>query len=138
MPERDSQVPPPATGSAAGGSPSVAPASGSRRAEQRTEVVWAVDCEHADTFLYAYITNVSSLGLFVRTVTPLPVGTQVRLTFAPRNDAPFRLLAEVAWINEDKVGCPNPGMGMRFLDLHLEERERLVEAIRTIAYLRSS
>lgn len=134
MSERDSQMPPNLP--PAGSTPSVAPTSGSRRAEERTEVVWAVDCEHADTFLYASITNVSSLGLFVRTESPLPVGTHVRLTFAPRNDAPFRLHAEVAWINQDTAG-PNPGMGMRFLDLHLEERERLVEAIRTIAYLRS-
>ncbi|MBK7399441.1 MAG: TIGR02266 family protein [Myxococcales bacterium] len=128
MSERDSFLPP---------SPSSPPGAATRRAEERTEVSWAVDCEHADTFLYAAITNVSSLGLFVRTVTPLPIGTQVRLSFSPRNDAPFRLLAEVAWINHDKPGCPNPGMGMRFIDLHLDERERLVEAIRTIAYLRS-
>ena len=31
---------------------------------------------------------------------------------------------------------PNPGMGVRFVDLTLDERERLVEVIRTIAYVR--
>jgi type IV pilus assembly protein PilZ len=31
---------------------------------------------------------------------------------------------------------PNPGMGIKFVNLKLEQRERLVEVIRTIAYLR--
>ena len=30
----------------------------------------------------------------------------------------------------------NPGMGIRFVNLSLEERERLVDTIRTIAYVR--
>jgi type IV pilus assembly protein PilZ len=31
---------------------------------------------------------------------------------------------------------PNPGMGIRFVNLTLDDREKLVEVIRTIAYLR--
>jgi type IV pilus assembly protein PilZ len=31
---------------------------------------------------------------------------------------------------------PNPGMGIRFITLTLPDRERIVETIRTIAYLR--
>ena len=31
---------------------------------------------------------------------------------------------------------PNPGMGVRFVNLRPDERERLVEVIRTIAYVR--
>ncbi len=108
-----------------------------RRAAERTEVAWAVDCEGEDTFLFAAIINVSALGLFVRTEQPLPIGTRMRLSFAAKGTDPFRLLAEVAWINRNTPTCPNPGMGMRFLDLHPDERERLVEVIRTIAYLRS-
>lgn len=102
---------------------------------------WAVDCASQDTFLYAYITNVSSLGLFVYTERPLPVGTRMKLSFAPEGAArgtAFELLGEVAWINPNKPGGenPNPGMGVRFLDLCPDDRERLVEAIHTIAYVR--
>ncbi len=112
----------------------------SRRAEERCEVSWAVDCASDDTFLYAYITNVSSLGLFVRTEYPLPVGTRVRLSFAPEGFRPFDLWGEVAWLNPHRPGGsnPNPGMGVRFLDLHLDDRERLVAAVRTIAYVRDA
>jgi len=31
---------------------------------------------------------------------------------------------------------PNPGMGVRFVNLQPEQRERLVEVVRTIAYVR--
>lgn len=118
-------------------SPSKAPAA-SRRAEERLDVSWSVDCASEETFLYAYITNVSSLGLFVRTEHPLPVGTRVHLTFAPDGCGPFELLGEVAWINPHIPGGqnPNPGMGVRFVDLNLDDRERLVDAIHTIAYVR--
>lgn len=117
----------------------------SRRAEERLEVRWAVDCASDETFLYAYITNVSSLGLFVRTDRPLPIGTRIQLAFTPNGCEPFELRGEVAWINPIREGHellrdgnpnPNPGMGVRFLDLALEDRERLVDAIRTIAYVR--
>jgi type IV pilus assembly protein PilZ len=110
----------------------------SRRAEERHEVRWAVDCASEDTFLYAYITNVSSLGLFVRTERPLAVGTRIRLSFAPDGCPAFELWGEVAWINPvvPNGSNPNPGMGVRFLDLSLDDRERLVVAIHTIAYVR--
>ena len=39
--------------------------------------------ETEDTFLYACITNISAMGIFVRTDTPLPVGTRLTLRFAP-------------------------------------------------------
>jgi type IV pilus assembly protein PilZ len=33
---------------------------------------------------------------------------------------------------------PNPGMGIRFIDLTSEARERLIDAVRTIAYVRDN
>ena len=107
----------------------------SRRAQERVSVTWNVDCRSDDTFLYAYITNVSAMGLFVKTDTPLPIGTRLELAFSPDGVRPFRLIGEVAWINADSKS-PNPGMGVRFVELHADERERLVAAIKTIAYVR--
>ena len=60
-PERDSRP-------EVGERPSDAPGSGAeRRRSGRFEVTWQVDCETEDTFLYAYITNISEMGIFVRT-----------------------------------------------------------------------
>lgn len=107
-----------------------------RRSADRFEVVWSVDCETEDTFLYAAITNISALGIFVRTEEPLRIGTRLRLRFAPASAAqPLVFDGRVQWINPARPGCPNPGMGIRFVGLSLDDRERVVEIIRTIAYL---
>ena len=33
---------------------------------------------------------------------------------------------------------PNPGMGIRFVDLSPESRERIINSVRTIAYVRDN
>lgn len=108
------------------------------RAAQRVPVTWEVDCETEDTFLYACITNVSALGIFVQCLDPLAVGTELTLSFRPvGNDAPFTLRGRVQWVNELRPDGDdiNPGMGIQFLDLEPEQREQLVSIIKTIAYL---
>lgn len=108
-----------------------------RRVSERIDVTWSVDCETDDTFLYASITNISEMGIFVQTKEPLEVGTTLTLRFAPPGHQPFVLRGLVQWLNPVRAlsVSPNPGMGVRFTDLTPEDRERLVEAIRTIAYV---
>jgi type IV pilus assembly protein PilZ len=110
-----------------------------RRNADRIPVSWSVDCKTEDTFLYASIRNISELGIFVATRDPLLIGTRVTLSFSPPGATQsFVLSGVVQWINPVRLLSENrnPGMGIRFVDLKLEDRERLVEAIRTIAYLR--
>lgn len=118
-----------------------------RRSEGRVDVTWSVDCETEDTFLYASIANISAMGIFVRTESPLEPGTAVQLRFAPVTSAageplvsrgPLLLKGTVQWVNPVRPGGdnPNPGMGIRFVDLDLPTRELIVEAVRSIAYLR--
>jgi type IV pilus assembly protein PilZ len=110
-----------------------------RRSSDRMDVLWSVDCETEETFLYAAITNISAMGIFVRTTDPLPIGTHVTLRFAPPpTREPFALTGVVQWVNtiRPQKDNPNPGMGIRFMSLTLADRERIVEAIHTIAYLR--
>ena len=118
---------------------SAAPVSGTnRRSAERIDVTWSVDCETEDTFLYAAITNISELGIFVKTTEPLPAGTHLTLRFAPPNSKPFVFEGKVQWVNYVRplADNPNPGMGIRFINLTPDDRETLVEIIRTIAYLR--
>jgi type IV pilus assembly protein PilZ len=119
-------------------SPSSAPPASNRRSYDRFDVTWSVDCVAEDTFLYASIANISQMGIFVRTVDPLAVGTRLMLSFSPPGHEAFKLEGVVAWVNKVRPGGdnPNPGMGMKFVSLALEDRERLVEIIRTIAYVR--
>src|SRR5580704_10405914 len=104
-----------------------------RRSYDRFDVEWAVDCIADDTFLYASIANISAMGIFVKTTDPLVVGTRLTLTFEPPGYEPFKLQGQVAWVNVVRPDGdnPNPGMGLRFTNLRPEERERLVEVIRT-------
>ncbi len=117
------------------------PPSEDKRAAERIEVSWSVDCETEDTFLFASITNISALGIFVQTNEPLDVGTVIKLRFAAKasKQEPFVMRGHVQWVNKVHAFGDNlnPGMGIRFMDLKPEERERLVEVVRTIAYLRS-
>jgi type IV pilus assembly protein PilZ len=121
--------------------PSERPPVSDRRSSDRIEVMWAVDCESSDTFLYASIANISEFGIFVRTHEPLEVGTRLILRFAPPGaPEPFVLQGQVQWVNVVRMLAdnPNPGMGIRFIELTREARERLVEAVRTIAYVRDN
>jgi type IV pilus assembly protein PilZ len=118
--------------------PDPPPRNDDRRNYDRYEVEWAVDCIAEDTFLYASIANISAMGIFVKTFDPLSVGMRLVLSFAPPGYEPFKLEGEVAWINAVRADGdnPNPGMGVRFVNLRPDDRERLVEIIRTIAYVR--
>lgn len=126
--ERDSVVP---------ARPSVAPDGRERRSSPRIDVDWAVDCHDGDTFLYSYITNISDMGIFIATREPPAVGTPLTLRFAPPGDEELALSGEVAWVNpwRESGDNPNPGFGVRFVNLEPVHRERLVAIVHAIAYL---
>lgn len=109
-----------------------------RRVAERVPVTWSVDCETEDTFLYASITNISALGIFVATNDPLEIGTRLTLRFAPPGHRAFVLQGIVQWINPIRMLSENrnPGMGIQFDGITASDREQLVEAIHTIAYVR--
>jgi type IV pilus assembly protein PilZ len=113
-----------------------------RRSEQRLPVHLEVDCGHGDSFLYAYITDISSMGIFIRTDTPLPVGTVLELGFTPpaaaKGDPPpkrLELTGQVMWNTSEQTDAQNPGMGVRFDHTSPKTRARLLEIVRAIAYL---
>lgn len=149
-----------------------------RREHQRIAISLSVDCASGENFLFAYIENISCMGIFIRTDRPYPVGTRINVRFAcqrepnaavvpagwalgpatPAGSAmpmvsaatlePARqtdttplleLEGEVSWINPVRLSAdnPNPGMGVRFLHVAPEVRERLVDLVHTVAYLRS-
>ncbi len=110
-----------------------------RRGEPRILVDLEVDYGNEDNYLFAYIRDISATGIFVRTTEPEPPGTRLNLRFTPRAaQPPLELEGEVIWINPyrpDKRDNLHPGMGIRFVDLSPDNRRRLVEFIKTFAYL---
>ncbi|MEM1032652.1 MAG: PilZ domain-containing protein [Myxococcota bacterium] len=102
-------------------------------------VYWVVNCDTEETFLFATIDNIRDLGIFIRTDEPLAVGTPMVLTFGTLYAHAFSITGRVQWVNEVCAFGENlnPGMGIKFGDLDRDDRERLVAAVRTIAYLRA-
>jgi len=98
-----------------------------------------VDYGNEENYLFAYIRDISATGIFVRTNSPEPPGTRLNLRFTAHESlAPFELEGEVIWINPFRPGHSDnlhPGMGIRFIGLTHEDRERLVAFIKTFAYL---
>lgn len=113
-----------------------------RRKSQRILVDLEVDYQCEDTFLFAYITDMSAFGIFIRTNNPEPPGTRLNLRFKlPDEKEALNLEGEVIWINPYRPGDfnnINPGMGVKFIDLSMEVKERLLDLIRKIAYLSDS
>lgn len=110
-----------------------------RRVHERFDTSIAVDYASGDTFLFAYLQNISEMGIFLSTDNPLSVGTRLRLRFQTEESAePMTLDGEVTWINPVRESGDNlnPGMGLRFVGLTAERREEVVALVRTVAYLR--
>ncbi|HUQ02002.1 MAG TPA: TIGR02266 family protein [Kofleriaceae bacterium] len=110
-----------------------------RRAAPRVLVDLDVDYRSENTYLFASSRDISETGIFVRTIEPLPPGTQLNLRFGPDDeDEILELEGEVMWVNPyrpDALANLDPGMGVRFVPLRTAMRQRLLELIRRIAYI---
>ena len=109
-----------------------------RREHERVAVCLEVDYRCDDTFLFAYITDISILGIFVHTTRPESPGTRLMLRFTPPGTDPLLIKGEVIWINPyrpDDSEQRNPGMGIRFVSLSARQRDAIGHLVRTFAYL---
>jgi type IV pilus assembly protein PilZ len=106
----------------------------------RIEVDWA----SGETFLFAYITDISALGIFVQTEEPAPKGRRIRLRFGAPSDAraaehypdlPFELTGEVVWCSGDGDDDDRRGMGVQLVDLDDAKRDRVLQLVQAVAYL---
>jgi uncharacterized protein (TIGR02266 family) len=110
-----------------------------RRQAPRVLVDLEVDYASEENYLFAYITDISETGIFVRTTTPEQPGTHLNLRFRPDDEGPqIEVEGEVIWVNPFRPGVADnlhPGMGIRFVALDDELRDRLLELVRRFAYL---
>ena len=109
-----------------------------RRRAPRVLVDLEVDYALEENYLFAYITDISETGIFVRTTTPEQAGTHLNLRFRSDDKSQIEVEGLVIWVNPYRPGAPDnlhPGMGIRFVDLDDDMRERLLELVRRFAYL---
>src|SRR6187402_3581293 len=69
-----------------------------RRRAPRVFVDLEVDYASEENYLFAYITDISETGIFVRTTTPEQPGTLLNLRFRPDDEGPqIEVEGEVIW-----------------------------------------
>jgi hypothetical protein len=97
----------------------------SRRDEERVTI--NKEFESFDAFINEYVTNISRSGVFIRSKSPLPVGTQVNLRFTViMNDIEsIEGEGEVVRVEHDP-----PGMGVVFRRLTTYS-QKLIEHLLT-------
>lgn len=86
--------------------------SGEHRADARLTI--NKEFESFDAFIQEYVTNISRTGVFVKSKSPLPVGTRVNLKFTVIMDDVETIegIGEVVRVQTDP-----PGMGVVFREL---------------------
>ena len=81
----------------------------------------------------AYTGSLSYLGMFVRTVDPLPPEKSLSLKFTlPGASIPVEIEAKVVWSNEydpNEKKTSLPGMGVIFLDLDDKHKKELTDFV---------
>jgi uncharacterized protein (TIGR02266 family) len=95
---------------------------GPGRSAARFPLQTQVDLSSDSNVFTGFSTNLSEGGLFVATLSVLPVGTPVDLTFTLPGKVKIAVRGEVRWIREidDRMPDVFPGVGVRFLDLTAE------------------
>lgn len=101
------------------------------RRSERHKVRFKLVYDDGETFNAGIVRDVSEGGVFLETALPLPVDTQVRLTpLEVEADDLFDVPARVVRIIPHDPASPNPpGMGLEFLEIGDDERERIVKMI---------
>jgi uncharacterized protein (TIGR02266 family) len=93
-----------------------------RRVQERVEMEVDIGL-HSATQFYAGLSNdISEGGLFVSTVRPLPVGSQLSLSFVLPGGHAVTTEGRVAWLAAPRDDDSRAGMGIRFLRLEPAHR----------------
>lgn len=98
--------------------------------EPRAPLQLRVDYTRKNMFFADYTKNISKGGTFIRTPTPLPVGTRFIFRLGvPGFPEPVELGGEVTWIVDADHADSEPGMGIRFLFRDEAQRKSLSQAV---------
>ncbi|MBN2804941.1 MAG: PilZ domain-containing protein [Deltaproteobacteria bacterium] len=106
-----------------------------RRREERHNIHVNVNYSCGDTYLYSKSDNISEMGIFLVSDTPLAAGTMINLSFNnPQGGSPVDVTGEVVWIDPGNSDSPG-GMGVRFNNPTEETKAKIRTFIRTMAYI---
>ena len=93
-----------------------------RRIQERVQLEVDIGL-HSATQFYAGLSNdISEGGLFVSTVRPLPVGSEMTISFVLPGGHTVTTRGRVAWLSTPRDDESTPGMGVRFERLEPDPR----------------
>ncbi len=93
-----------------------------RRIQERVDLEVDIGL-HSATQFYAGLSNdISEGGLFISTIRPLPVGSELTISFVLPGGHAVTTRGRVAWLSTPRDEESRPGMGVRFVRLEPEHR----------------
>jgi len=99
-----------------------------KRKYERIPITLEVNYNTEMEFLNATTKNIGAGGMFIRTLYPLPEGTELNIKFAiPEIPLEFSVAAKVVWAasGRETGASGEPGMGINFLNLNAEKSRKL-------------
>ena len=101
-----------------------------RRKHARIDKTFKIVYSTPKAFINHYLSDISAGGLFIKTQTPLEVGERFNLKlFLPNGGKELFVSCEVIWIHKHETkegnGDRPPGMGVKFLNLSGENKEKI-------------
>lgn len=102
---------------------------GRRRDLRFPILIRQIRLEGGNEVFFGYATNLSISGIYVQTINPKPPGARVTIRFnLPKDPNPIDCVGEVVWHKDyDSVKCRRPGMGLRFVEVSEQDRDRLCD-----------
>jgi uncharacterized protein (TIGR02266 family) len=110
---------------------------GSRsRKHRRFAVQIPVDCSTRGMFMSNHVSNLSRGGLFLPTSEPIPIDTEVDLTFVlPDDHEVIEARGRVVWSYDIRKGSMRvvPGAGIKFIGMSADNQSRLEKYLERLA-----
>lgn len=100
-----------------------------KREHPRIKTAFELKIQHAETFHWTSLRNLSAGGVFVQTDAPQAVGSTVSMQLAlPVDNEPMDIQGRVMWVREAS-NPSGPGMGIEFTRISEEHRQKIVDFI---------
>ena len=112
-------------------------ATGPRRTEERTSAKIRITFKRASDFFRAYIGNLGTGGLFIKTTQTVPAGTILNLEFnLPDSDHLMQAKGKVIWARskDESDERKPPGLGIQFIEMSSEDTKLLKTYIATYKF----
>jgi len=106
-----------------------------QRQHDRIPKKFRITYSSPDSFAKTYLVNIGKGGVFIKTSKPLQKREKISLRILlPDGGKELEVTGEVIWSSEKKhrtpIGEYPPGMGVKFVDLSAEDKERIDRVLR--------